>query len=109
MSEETNGWKPIAQRGHLALIVLTRAAAARKFAGLAALHDDMALLSILMPDASDSATPLQHLSVDSARSFISEMQPHTLDVLGDFGEDVTALRASLHAALASRPADVAIH
>lgn len=99
--------EPIARRGELAMIVLTRAAAVRKF-GLF-VDIDAVLVSILIPDGAESATPLQHHSADAARTFITEMQPHTLDVVGDFGENVSALNASLRAALDSRPSDFAIH
>jgi hypothetical protein len=102
-------WKAIAHRGELSLIVLTRAAAMRKLALFVHIDDETVLASILIPDGSDSATPLQHLSADAARRFIQEMQPHTLDVVGDRGEDVGALSAVLHAALASRPSEVSLH
>jgi hypothetical protein len=98
---------PVARRGELSLIVLTRAAAVRKFSAL--IDGECVLVSLILPDDSKSATAMQHPSVDAARIFITEMQPHTLDVIGDHGEDVTALRASLHAALASRPSGISLH
>ena len=98
---------PVAQRGELAVIVLTRAAAVRKFSAL--IDDEGVLVSLILPDGNKSATALQHPSVDAARIFITEMQPHTLDVVGDRGEDVSALNASLRGALASRPSDIALH
>jgi hypothetical protein len=74
---------PVARRGELSVIVLTRAAAVRKLALFVDIDDETALVSILMPDGADSVTPVNHLSVEAARSFITEMQPHTLDVVGE--------------------------
>jgi hypothetical protein len=98
---------PVARRGELSLIVLTRAAAVRKFSAL--IDGECVLVSLILPDDSKSATAMQHPSVDAARIFITEMQPHTLDVVGDRDEDVTALRAFLRTAQASKPADVSLH
>lgn len=86
-----SGWLPIATRGCLALDVLTfrRARAERIF-----LLDCHFLLRV-KPDGDAEPIDIRSPTAESVRSWIREMEPHTLQILVAVGEDADAVRAAI--------------
>lgn len=91
----TDPWLPICTKGCFALDVLTFE---RAFA------EDILLLTgeyllRLKPDGDAEPTDMQALTAESVRSFIRDMEPHTLQFLVADGESVDSVRAAIEGKL----------
>lgn len=96
-------WKRVAQRGQLALIVMSRERA--RVVG-AQIHPDAEVVGELRPD---DAAPLHvcFASFEALLTFIGELQPRTLTIECASGEDRAALEVELFGPGAVRAAAMA--
>ena len=88
-------WLPIATRGCLALDVLTfrRAWSERIFIW------ECNFLLRLKPDGDAEPIDMRSPTAELVRTFIKEMEPHTLRILVADGEDADAVRAAIDGSL----------
>ena len=88
MSEQ---WKPVANRGELALEVLTR----RRALAEGVFLGECDFLLRLKPDGYAEHIDIKTPNARSVQSFIQEMAPHRIEIFVSPHEDADAVRAAI--------------